>query len=69
MAKAIELKLKEGDMAPEFTATTQAGSKVSLSEFRGKNVILYFYPKDDTPGCTKEDGQVRRRSAAPSGGE
>ena len=54
MAKAIELKLKEGDMAPEFTATTQDGGTVSLSEFRGKNVILYFYPKDDTPGCTKE---------------
>jgi thioredoxin-dependent peroxiredoxin len=54
MAKAIELQLKEGDLAPEFTATVQDGGKVSLSEFRGKNVILYFYPKDDTPGCTKE---------------
>jgi peroxiredoxin Q/BCP len=54
MAKTIELKLKAGDLAPDFTATTQDGSKVSLSDFKGKNVVLYFYPKDDTPGCTKE---------------
>lgn len=47
-------KLKEGDKAPDFTATDQNGQKVSLSDFRGKNVILYFYPKDDTPGCTAE---------------
>jgi thioredoxin-dependent peroxiredoxin len=54
MGKAIELKLKEGDLAPGFTAVTNGGGKVSLSEFKGKNVILYFYPRDDTPGCTKE---------------
>ena len=54
MAKQFELKLKEGDKAPQFTALTQDGKKVSLSDFRGKNVILYFYPRDDTPGCTKE---------------
>jgi thioredoxin-dependent peroxiredoxin len=54
MAKAPELKLKEGDIAPEFTAMTSGGSTVSLADFKGKNVILYFYPKDDTPGCTKE---------------
>src|SRR5437899_2242444 len=54
MAKFVSLKLGAGDLAPEFTATSQDGSKVSLSDFRGKNVILYFYPKDDTPGCTKE---------------
>jgi peroxiredoxin Q/BCP len=46
--------LKEGDMAPDFTAKDQNGKTVSLSDFRGKNVILYFYPKDDTPGCTAE---------------
>lgn len=54
MAKEIELKLKEGDEAPEFSAMTNGGGKVSLSDFKGKDVILYFYPRDDTPGCTKE---------------
>lgn len=54
MAKAIELGLKVGDLAPEFTAVTQHGAQVSLSDFRGKHVVLYFYPRDDTPGCTKE---------------
>ena len=51
---AKELKLKEGDVAPVFTAPTNGGGKVSLSDFRGRNVILYFYPRDNTPGCTKE---------------
>jgi peroxiredoxin Q/BCP len=54
MAKPLELKLKPGDPAPEFAALTQEGERVALSDFRGKPVILYFYPKDDTPGCTKE---------------
>jgi peroxiredoxin Q/BCP len=54
MAKEIQLKLKEGDQAPAFTVATNGGGTVSLSDFAGKNVILYFYPKDDTPGCTKE---------------
>jgi peroxiredoxin Q/BCP len=54
MAKEIQLKLKEGDAAPEFSANTNGGGKISLADFKGKNVILYFYPKDDTPGCTKE---------------
>ncbi|HWW00608.1 MAG TPA: thioredoxin-dependent thiol peroxidase [Candidatus Acidoferrum sp.] len=54
MAKAPELKLKPGDKAPDFTASTQDGQKVSLSGFKGKHVVLYFYPRDDTPGCTKE---------------
>ncbi len=54
MAKEIQLKLKEGDNAPEFSANTNGAGKISLADFRGKNVILYFYPKDDTPGCTKE---------------
>ncbi|HEY0245982.1 MAG TPA: thioredoxin-dependent thiol peroxidase [Mucilaginibacter sp.] len=47
-------KLKEGDKAPDFTANDQNGKTVSLSDFKGKTVILYFYPKDDTPGCTAE---------------
>jgi len=46
--------LKEGDKAPDFTAKDQNGKTVSLADFTGKNVILYFYPKDDTPGCTAE---------------
>jgi len=45
---------KAGDKAPDFTATDQNGKTVSLADFKGKNVILYFYPKDDTPGCTAE---------------
>ncbi|MBI3849907.1 MAG: thioredoxin-dependent thiol peroxidase [Verrucomicrobia bacterium] len=54
MAKEIELKLKAGDEAPEFSALTSGGGQISLADLKGKNVILYFYPRDDTPGCTKE---------------
>lgn len=54
MAKEIALKLQVGDQAPAFTAATNGGGTVSLADYKGKNVILYFYPKDDTPGCTKE---------------
>ena len=46
--------LKAGDKAPDFTAKDQNGQTVSLADFKGKIVILYFYPKDDTPGCTAE---------------
>ncbi len=46
--------LTAGDKAPDFTAKDQNGNTVSLSDFKGKTVILYFYPKDDTPGCTAE---------------
>ncbi len=48
------MKLKEGDVAPGFSAATNGGGRVSLADFKGKNVVLYFYPKDDTPGCTRE---------------
>ena len=64
MANSIELKLKEGDPAPEFSVATNDGTKVALSDYRGKNVILYFYPKDDTPGCTKEACAFRDDFAA-----
>src|SRR6201996_7232776 len=47
-------KLKDGDKAPDFTAKDQNGNSISLSDYKGKTVILYFYPKDDTPGCTAE---------------
>jgi peroxiredoxin Q/BCP len=46
--------LAVGTQAPEFTATDQDGKKHTLRDFRGKKVIVYFYPKDNTPGCTKE---------------
>lgn len=45
---------KEGDLAPNFRLPSTRGKHVTLKEFRGKDVILYFYPKDDTPGCTAE---------------
>ena len=46
--------LKAGDPAPDFEAVLDNGETVSLSQFKGKNVVLYFYPKDNTPGCTRE---------------
>ena len=46
--------LKAGDPAPDFEAVLDNGGTVSLSHFKGKNVVLYFYPKDNTPGCTRE---------------
>lgn len=46
--------LKEGDAAPNFVANDQDGNEVKLADFQGSRVVLYFYPKDDTPGCTKE---------------
>jgi peroxiredoxin Q/BCP len=64
MAAEHQLKLKEGDNAPHFTALTNGGSKLALAELKGKNVILYFYPKDDTPGCTKEACAFRDHFAA-----
>jgi peroxiredoxin Q/BCP len=48
------MAIQEGKPAPAFTLTDADGKKVSLADFAGKDVIVYFYPKDDTPGCTKE---------------
>jgi peroxiredoxin Q/BCP len=46
--------LREGTTAPEFTLAADGGAEVTLSDYRGEQVVLYFYPKDDTPGCTTE---------------
>ena len=51
--------LKEGDKAPIFTGFDQDGKQVSLNDFKGKKVIVYFYPKDDTPGCTAQACNLR----------
>ena len=50
----MAILLKEGDRAPLFMAQTQGGATVSLADLRGQAVVLYFYPRDNTPGCTKE---------------
>ncbi len=54
LAQAGESKVKVGDPAPDFSLADQNGTVRKLSDFRGQKVVLYFYPKDDTPGCTKE---------------
>ena len=46
--------VKEGDKAPSFNMPTNTGEEVSLSKLKGQKIVLYFYPRDDTPGCTKE---------------
>ncbi len=48
------MSVSEGAAAPSFTLESSAGNKISLKDLKGKKVVLYFYPKDDTPGCTKE---------------
>ena len=60
------ISLKPGDVAPDFTLQDQAGRKVSLAALRGKRVVLYFYPKADTPGCTKEACSFRDAPRYPS---
>jgi peroxiredoxin Q/BCP len=64
MAKEPELTLKEGDKAPAFKAATNGGGTLSLADLKGKHVVLYFYPKDETPGCTKEACAFRDSFAA-----
>lgn len=51
--------IKEGSKAPDFTGTDQNGNTVSLKDFKGSKVVLYFYPKDDTPGCTAQACNLR----------
>ena len=58
------MSAEEGKKAPDFTGATDGGGKLKLSELRGKPVVLYFYPKDDTPGCTTEACGFRDSAAA-----
>jgi peroxiredoxin Q/BCP len=58
------MDLKVGDPAPDFTLPNQAGEPVSLADLRGRTVVIYFYPKDDTPGCTKEACNFRDQWSA-----
>ena len=60
-------RLEAGAKAPAFTLSDQDGEKVSLKDFLGRKVVVYFYPKDDTPGCTKEACQFNENLAAFTG--
>jgi len=53
------MKLKVGDNAPEFEGIDQDGNSIKLTDFKGKKLVLYFYPKDNTPGCTAESCDLR----------
>lgn len=59
MTDDVSVALKEGDPAPEFNAVTDEGTDLSLADLRGQRVVLFFYPKDDTPGCTIESCEFR----------
>ncbi len=58
------MTLKIGDPAPDFTSTDQFGNPINLLDYRGKKVVLYFYPKDDTSGCTAQACSLRDNHAA-----
>jgi peroxiredoxin Q/BCP len=57
----MDTKLQIGDPAPDFETSTDGGERVKLSDYRGRRVVLYFYPKDDTPGCTTQACGFRDR--------
>lgn len=59
LTQVVKMVLKEGDSAPDFTLQSDEGRKVSLKDYRGRRVVLYFYPKDGTPGCTREARRFR----------
>jgi len=59
----LQLPVKEGDLAPLFSARAGADATIALSDLRGKNVLLYFYPRDNTPGCTIEACAIRDQFA------
>lgn len=58
-AASAQTQLKIGDKAPDFSGKDQDGKTISLNDYKGKKVILYFYPKDDTPGCTAQACNLR----------
>lgn len=58
------IRLKPGDPAPDFEARTTEGKQVRLADYRGRKLVLYFYPKDDTPGCTRQACSLRDGNAA-----
>ena len=64
MSSLAQTKLKIGDKAPDFTGKDQDGKQITLSAYQGKKVILYFYPKDQTPGCTAEACNLRDNISA-----
>lgn len=64
MNESTAAALKEGDKAPDFSLKDEAGRDFKLSDLKGKSVVLYFYPKDDTPGCTREACSFRDNYAA-----
>ena len=55
--------LKAGDPAPDFDAVTTGGKRVSLKDYRGRKLVMYFYPMDDTPGCTRQACSLRDHNA------
>ena len=57
------MRPKPGDVAPEFSGLTTDGTRVGLKDFRGKKLVLYFYPRDDTPGCTAQACSLRDHNA------
>jgi peroxiredoxin Q/BCP len=59
----VAIALKPGDAAPDFEGVTTDGSKVALGDFRGRKLVLYFYPMDDTPGCTRQACSLRDHNA------
>ena len=59
MADLTQTHLTVGDVAPAFTAKDQAGNDISLRDYKGKKLVMFFYPKDNTPGCTKEACNLR----------
>jgi peroxiredoxin Q/BCP len=60
----MAITLKPGGAAPDFSATTTDGRRVSLADFRGRKLVMYFYPRDDTPGCTRQACSLRDHNAA-----
>lgn len=59
----MAISLKPGDPAPDFEGVTTDGKRVSLKDYRGKKLVMYFYPMDDTPGCTKQACSLRDHNA------